>query len=161
MSVEAGQAQHGHFAITAYTPSHLSPEVFYTANGGQQWNEATPSMPNTGGQIVSANEVGAGYTTSGQLLLTWRGYYQQAGAFDTFAAMLDGSNFGPVVTVSPEPSVYPPLIYLGNYDPSTGGGDFTTWITGNSRDAFVAFPYSPDALAEDTFFATIPLSALH
>ena len=61
-------------------------------------------------------------------------------AFNTFAAMFSGGNFGPTVKLSPELSEYPPLTYAGNYGNGNGGGDFTTWVTANDTDAFVAFP---------------------
>ena len=41
-----------------------------------------------------------------------------------------------------------------------GGGDFTTWITGNREFAFVAFPYAPKGLVEDTYLARVPLAMM-
>ncbi len=46
------------------------------------------------------------------------------------------------------------------YDTSNGGGDCITWITGNYVYAFVAFPYIPDGLLENIYFAKIPLSMM-
>ncbi len=158
--ISAADPRHrGHFAIAVYTPDHLLPKVYYTQDSGRTWRSGTPAAPKTGGTVVQANQVGIAYSTTGRLMVTWRGFYRQAGSFDTFAAMLghDG-HFGTSVVVSPEPSVYPALTYLGNYGVGNGVGDFTTWITGNTKYAFVAFPYAPDGLAEDTDVAQIPLS---
>ncbi|HEX3592205.1 MAG TPA: sialidase family protein [Pseudonocardiaceae bacterium] len=158
--ISAADPRHrGHYAIAVYTPDHLLPKVYHTEDFGRTWHAAVPTQPKTGGTVVQANQVGIGYSTTGRLLVTWRGFYRQAGSFATFAAMLGGSGrFGSSVVVSPEPSVYPALTYLGNYGVGNGVGDFTTWITANSKNAFVAFPYAPDGLAEDTDVARIPLS---
>ena len=160
--ISAADPRHkGHYAIAVYTPDHLLPKVYYTEDSGSTWHSAVPAQPRTGGTVVQANQVGIGYSTGGQLLVTWRGFYREAGSFDTFAAML-GTNgqFAHSIVVSPQPSVYPALTYLGNYGVGNGVGDFTTWITANSKDAYVAFPYAPDGLAEDTDVAQIPLSLL-
>ena len=73
--------------------------------------------------------------------------------------MVDG-RFGPTAKVSPEISMYSPLSYAGNYGIGNGGGDFTTWVTGNNQYAFVAFPYSPGGRALDTYLARVPLTVL-
>ncbi|HEY4377966.1 MAG TPA: hypothetical protein VGM93_12445, partial [Acidimicrobiales bacterium] len=150
--ISAADPRHkGHYAIAVYAPDHLLPKIFYTEDFGSTWRSATPAQPATGGKVVQANQVGIGYAPNGQLLVTWRGFYREAGAFDTFAAMLgNDGRFGHSLVVSPEPSVYPALTYLGNYGVGNGVGDFTTWITANATDVFVAFPYAPGGLAEDT-----------
>ena len=66
----------------------------------------------------------------------------------------------PTVKVSPELSIYPPLTYAGNYGNGNGGGDFTTWVQGNTSTAFVAFPYVPRGEVLDTYVAKVPLSLL-
>ena len=109
--------------------------------------------------IRTANQVGVGYTTDGRVLLTWRGF-RNLGAFNTFVAMLNGDGFGPTIKVSPELSIYPPLTYAGNYGNGNGGGDFTTWVTGNTETAFVAFPYAPRGEVLDTYLGRVPLRLL-
>ena len=156
-------------AISAYTPDHKSVQVFYTENGGDSWKSAVAAAP-TVVSVANSAKVGVGYTLDGRVLIVWRGY-QSSGAFDTFAALLHGGHFGPTIRVSPESSTYPYLTTLAAcnallpptkacYDTSNGGGDFITWITGNHLYAFVAFPYMPDGLHEDTYFARIPLSGM-
>ena len=95
----------------------------------------------------------------GRVLLTWRGF-RNPGAFNTFVAMLDGDGFDPTLKVSPELSIYPPLTYAGNYGNGNGGGDFTTWVTGNPETAFVAFPYAPGGEELDTYLGRVPLRLL-
>jgi hypothetical protein len=157
----ADPAHPGHFAITVYAPDHNSVKVFYTENGGQTWKSAAPRPEPSDPPVVSTNQVGVGYTADGRILLVWRGFHRDAGAFDTFAALLNKDHFGATVKVSPQPSVYPTLTYLGNYGVGTGANDFTTWITGSKDYAFVAFPYAPMGLVEDTDFARIPLSSMN
>lgn len=159
----------GHVAIAAYTPDHESVLVFYTQNGGREWKSAVADVP-ADVPIAIAKKVGVGYTLDGRILIVWRGY-QDSGAFDTFAAMVHGNHFGPTIRISPQSSIYPYLTTLAAcnlllpptkacYDTSNGGGDFITWITGNHRYAFVAFPYMPGGLVEDTYLAKIPLSLM-
>src|SRR4030095_12456462 len=72
------------------------------------------------------------------------------GWFDTYAALLHGDHFGPHVRESPDSSKYPTRTTMGanvpnaaNYMLNNGGGDFSTFITGNDEFAFVGFPYAP------------------
>lgn len=153
----ASPANPGHFAIAAYQPDHRTVKVYYTTDSGKTWKMATPRATPQNVTVNTANQVGVGYTSDGRLLLTWRGF-RNVGAFNTFVAMLDGDTFGPTVKVSPQLSIYPPLLYDGNY--SMGGGDFVTWVTGNAQNAYVAFPYAPRGLVEDTVLATVPLTLL-
>jgi hypothetical protein len=155
----ADRQRAGHFAVAVYTPDHTSVKVYYTENAGRTWMSVAPRTPG-GEQVVNANQVSVGYTADGRILVVWRGFHRDQGAFDTYAALAGDGRFGPTVKVSPQRSVYPPLTYLGNYGGGNGAGDFTTWITGNRDYAFVAFPYSPGALVEDTYFARIPLSSM-
>jgi hypothetical protein len=46
------------------------------------------------------------------------------------------------------------------YGGGNGGGDFTTWVQGNTSAAFVAFPYAPRGEVLDTYLAKVPLSLL-
>ncbi len=51
-----------------------------------------------------------------------------------------------------------------NDNPNNGGGDFSTFIGGNHRFAFVSFPYAPgdpNTSVLDTYFAKIPLTLMH
>jgi hypothetical protein len=155
----ADRQRAGHFAIAVYTADHRSVKVYYTEDAGRTWRSVTPRVPG-GEAVVNANQVSVGYTADGRILVVWRGFHRDQGAFDTYAALAGNGRFGATVKVSPERSVYPPLTYLGNYGGGNGAGDFTTWITGNRDYAFVAFPYSPGALVEDTYFARIPLSSM-
>jgi hypothetical protein len=50
--------------------------------------------------------------------------------------------------------------FAANYNLNNGGGDFSTWITGNRQFAFVAFPYAPGGLVLDTYLAKIPLTMM-
>ena len=134
-------------------------KVYYTVDGGTTWKSAAPQPTPKNVSINNANQVSVGYTTDGRLLLTWRGF-RNPGAFHTFVAMLDGDRFGPTVKVSPELSIYPPLTYAGNYGNGNGGGDFTTWVTGNNETAFVAFPFAPRGEVLDTYVARVPLRLL-
>ena len=50
-----------------------------------------------------------------------------------------------------------------DYNLNNGGGDFSTFITGDHQFAFVGFPYAPgdpDTGALDTYFAKIPLTMM-
>ena len=155
----ADPAHKGHFAVSVYAPDHKSVKVYYTDDTGQTWKSASPQPVPATIPVSEANMTSAGYTSDGRLLVTWRGF-RGPGAFNTFAAMLTGDSFGPTIKVSPQLSEYPPLTYAGNYGIGGGGGDFTTWISGNATTAFVAFPYAPGGVAEDTYLARIPLTLL-
>ena len=155
----ASPAKAGHYAMAAYTPDHKSVKVFYTADAGATWKSASPKPIPATIPIATANQVSTGYTTDGRVLVTWRGF-RNPGAFNTFVAMLDGDTFGPTVKVSAELSMYPPLTYAGNYGNGNGGGDFTTWVQGNTDNAFVAFPYAPMGEIENTYLAKVPLRLL-
>jgi hypothetical protein len=157
----ASPAAAGHFAVAAYAPDHRSVKVYYTRDGGQTWKSAAPRPADARISISYVSQAAPGFTTDGRLLVTWRGFKNQ-GAFNTFVAMMDGDAFGPTVKVSPELSIYPPLTYAGNYGtgPYDGGGDRTTWVTGSTETAFVAFPYAPGGVVMDTSLARVPLSIL-
>jgi len=155
----ASPAKAGNYAVAAYQPDHKSVKVYYTTDGAKTWKMATPKPIPPNIPLSTVSQVGVGYTTDGKILVTWRGF-RNAGAFNTFVAMLDGDTFGPTVKVSAELSMYPPLTYAGNYGNGNGGGDFTTWVQGNANAAFVAFPYSPGGVALDTYLAKVPLNIL-
>ena len=83
--ISAADPQHkGHYAIAVYTPDHLLPKIYYTDDSGSTWRSAVPAQPNTGGTVVQASQVGLGYSTTGQLLITWRGFYREAYFFQIF-----------------------------------------------------------------------------
>jgi hypothetical protein len=153
----ASPAKAGHYAVAVFQPDHKSVKVYYTTDGAKTFRMATPRpMPVT---IATASHLGVGYTTDGRILVTWRGF-RNPGAFNTFVAMLEDDRFGPTIKVSAELSMYAPLTYAGNYGVGTGGGDFTTWVTGNTTDAFVAFPYAPGGVVLDTYLGRVPLTLL-
>jgi hypothetical protein len=155
----ASPAQAGHYAIGVYAPDHLTAKVYFTTDGAKTWKAAAPQATPKNVSITNANQVGVGYTTDGRVLLTWRGF-RNPGAFNTFVALLENERFGPTIKVSPELSIYPPLTYAGNYGNGNGGGDFTTWVTGSSDTAFVAFPFAPKGEVLDTYLASVPLRLL-
>jgi hypothetical protein len=155
----ADRSRPGRFAVVTYTADHRHVVAHYTEDGGATWKSASPKPVPANVPVTNANQAGIGYTTDGRVLVTWRGF-RNPGAFNTFVAMLDSGTFGPTIKVSAEPSVYPPLTYLGNYGNGNGGGDFSTWVTGNREFAFVAFPYAPMGVVEDTFVGKVPLSIL-
>jgi len=145
--------------VAVYQPDHRSVKVYYTTDGAKTWKMATPKPTPANVPITTVSQAGVGYTTDGKILVTWRGF-RNPGAFNTFVAMLDGDTFGPTIKVSAELSIYPPLTYAGNYGNGNGGGDFTTWVQGNTNAAFVAFPYAPRGEVLDTYLAKVPLSIL-
>jgi hypothetical protein len=155
----ASPATAGYYAVAVYQPDHQSVKVYYTSDGAKSWKTALPNTIPKNIPINNVNQVGIGYTTEGKVLVTWRGF-RNAGAFNTFVAMLNGDTFGPTVKVSPELSIYPPLTYAGNYGNGNGGGDFTTWVQGSTTAAFVTFPYAPRGEVLDTYVAKVPLSLL-
>jgi hypothetical protein len=155
----ASPANAGHYAVAVYQPDHRSVKVYYTTDGAKTFKMATPRPVPANVNVATVNQLGMGYTSDGKILVTWRGF-RNPGAFNTFVAMLDGDRFGPTVKVSPELSMYAPLTYDGNYGVGTGGGDFTTWVTGNATHAFVAFPYAPQGLIQDTYLGKVPLTLL-
>jgi hypothetical protein len=155
----ASPAHAGYYAVAIYQPDHQFVKVYYTTDGAKSWKTATPNLIPPNISINDVNQLGVGYTNDGKILVTWRGF-RNPGAFNTFVAMLDGDTFGPTVKVSPELSIYPPLTYAGNYGNGNGGGDFTTWVQGNTSAAFVAFPYAPRGEILDTYLAKVPLSLL-
>lgn len=149
----------GHFAIAVYAPDHKSIKLYYTEDTGQSWKMAAPRPVPSNTPISDINMSGVGYSSDGRVLVTWRGF-RGPGSFNTFVAMMSDGSFGPTVKVSPEISMYAPLTYAGNYGIGNGGGDFTTWVTGNNNTAFVAFPYGPGGVVENTFLARVPLTLL-
>ena len=155
----ASPAKAGHYAVAVYQPDHQSVKVYYTTDGAKSWKTATPNPIPPDISINNVNQLGIGYTSDGKILVTWRGF-RNPGAFNTFVAMLDRDTFGPTIKVSPELSIYPPLTYAGNYGNGNGGGDFTTWVQGNTSAAFVAFPYAARGEVLDTYLAKVPLSVL-
>jgi hypothetical protein len=155
----ASPANAGSYAVAVYEPDHRHIKVYYTTDSGVTWKTAKPQPEPPNIPITSVNMVAVGYTTDGKVLLTWRGF-RNPGAFNTFVAMLDGDKFGPTIKVSGELSIYPPLTYAGNYGLGNGGGDFTTWVQGNTTTAFVAFPYAPRGEVLDTYLARVPLRML-
>jgi len=155
----ASPAKAEHYAVAVYQPDHRSVKVYYTTDGAKTFKMATPRPIPANINVANVNHLGVGYTTDGRVLVTWRGF-RNPGAFNTFVAMLDGDRFGPTVKVSAELSMYAPLTYAGNYGVGTGGGDFTTWVTGNATHAFVAFPYAPEGITLDTYLGKVPLTLL-
>jgi len=165
----------GKYAVAVYTPDRTSVQVFFTENDGRSWKRAGVGPVPTSVPIARAGKIGLGYTTDGKVLVVWRGFQAPdnpnvpggPGAFDTFAALLHGNSFGPTIRVSPESSTYPTGTTLGSpapdaadYNLNNGGGDFSTWITGNHQFAFVAFPYAPGGHVLDTYLAKIPLTMM-
>jgi hypothetical protein len=163
------------YAVAAYTPDRKSVRLFYTEDDGDTWKTAAVGRVPINATIARAGKIGLGYTTDGKILVVWRGFQDPdnpsvpggPGAFDTFAALLHGNSFGPTIRVSPESSTYPVATTIGSsaphhadYNLNNGGGDFSTWITGNHQYAFVAFPYAPGALVLDTYLARIPLTMI-
>jgi hypothetical protein len=163
------------YAVAAYTPDRKSVQVFATEDDGDTWKRATVGPVPTGVPIARAGKIGLGYTSNGKVLVVWRGFQEPdnpnvpggPGAFDTFAALMHGNSFGLTIRVSPESSKYPIGTTVGStapnhadYNLNNGGGDFSTWITGNNQFALVAFPYAPGGLVLDTYFAKIPLTMM-
>jgi hypothetical protein len=155
----ADRGRPGRFAVSAYTPDHHHIVVYHTEDGAATWTSSSPKRASSATPIVNANQTSVGYTADGRILAVWRGF-QADGSFHTFAALLDHGTFGPTIQVSPELSAYPAIIAQGNYGQTNGGGDFTTWITGSREFAFIAFPYIPHGLVEDTYLGRIPLSVM-
>lgn len=164
-----------HYAVAAYTPDRKSVQVFFTDDNGATWHNAVVGAAPVTDTIARAGKIGLGYTTDGKVLIVWRAFYAPdnpnvaggPGPFDTFAALLQGTSFGPTVRVTPESSMYPlattvgsPLPNAADYNLNNGGGDFSTWITGNAQYAFVATLYAPDDLVLDTYLAKIPLAVM-
>jgi hypothetical protein len=163
------------YAVAVYTPDRKSVQVFYTVNDGDTWKSAAVGPVPVNATIARAGKIGGGYTSNGKVLVVWRAFYEPdnpnvpagPGAFDTFAALLHGNSFGPTIRVSAESSTYPVATTVGStvpghadYNLNNGGGDFSTWITGNNQFALVAFPYAPGGLVLDTYFAKIPLTMM-
>jgi hypothetical protein len=163
------------YAVAAYTPDRTSVQVFSTEDDGDTWKRAAVGPVPISAPIARAGKMALGYTTDGKILVVWRGFQAPdnpnvpggPGAFDTFAALLHGNSFGPTIRVSPESSTYPVGTTVGStvpnhadYNLNNGGGDFSTWITGNHQFAFVAFPYAPGGLVLDTYLAKIPLTMM-
>jgi hypothetical protein len=166
------------YAVAVYTPDRKSMQVFWTENDGHTWRGAPVGPEPVTETVARAGKIAVGYTSDGEILAVWRAFYAPdnpdvaggPGWFDTFAALLQGHHFGPTVRVSPQSSRYPTRTTLGaavpnaaNYNLNNGGGDFSTFITGNHQFAFVGFPYAPgdpDASALDTYFAKIPLTMM-
>ncbi|MEV4620587.1 hypothetical protein AB0J74_17995 [Asanoa sp. NPDC049573] len=164
-----------HYAVLAFTPDHRSVQVYSTTNNGASWKNAVVRPVSSNRPIARAAKAGLGYTTNGKILVVWRAFQAPdnpdvpggPGAFDTYAALLDEHRFGPSVRVSPQSSTYPVETTVGStapdaadYNLNNGGGDFSTWITGDDRSAYVAFPYAPRGAVLDTYLAKIPLKAM-
>jgi hypothetical protein len=165
----------GKYAVAAYTPDRKSVQVFSTENDGRSWKRAAVGPAPVSAPIARAGKIGLGYTGDGRILVVWRGFQAPdnpsvpggPGAFDTFAALQHGNSFGPTIRVSPESSTYPVATTVGSpapgaadYNLNNGGGDFSTWITGSSQFAFVAFPYAPGGQVLDTYLAKVRLTMM-
>lgn len=162
----------GKYAVAAYTPDRKSVQVYSTKNNGHTWKKAVVRPVPGNKPIARAGKIGLGYTSNGKVLTVWRAFRSPdnpdvpggPGAFDTFAALLDGNTFGPSIRISPKSSTYPIGTTVGSTDPdaadynlNNGDGDFSTWITGDATFAYVAFPYAPGGAVLDTYLAKIPL----
>jgi hypothetical protein len=165
----------GRYAVAAYTPDRRSVQVFSTNNNGRTWRNATVRPVRSDTPIARAGKIGLGYTSTGKPVVVWRAFQTPddpdvpggPGPFDTFAALLDGNSFGPSIRVSPKSSTYPVGTTVGadvpdaaDYNLNNGGGDFSTWITGDNKFAYVAFPYAPGGRVLDTYLAKIPLTMM-
>ena len=166
------------YAVAVYTSDRTSMQVFWTDDDGDTWNHAAVGPVPVAETVARAGKIGVGYTSDGKILAVWRAFYAPdnpnvaggPGAFDTFAALLHGDHFGPTVRVSPQSSKYPTRTTIGptgpnvaSYNLNNGGGDFSTFITGNHQFAFVGFPYAPgdpNTSALNTYFAKIPLTMM-
>ncbi len=158
--IAADPAHAGHFAIVTFTPDHKSVQVSYTEDSGATWKTAkVRDVPKGVQPVSSADQPGIGYTTDGQLLVAWRGQ-RNIGAYNIYAALLNGNAFGPTIKLNPEPSIYPALTYIGNYNPTSGGGDFYSTIAGNHTTAFIGFPYAPKGVVQDDWLARVPLAQM-
>jgi len=176
----AADPKHAHkYAVAAYTPDRKSMQVFWTEDDGDTWNNAAVGPVTVTDTVARAGKIAVGYTSNGKILAVWRAFYTPdnpnvaggPGWFDTYAALLHGDHFGPTIRVSPQSSKYPTRTTMGanvpnaaNYMLNNGGGDFSTFITGNDEFAFVGFPYAPgdpNTSALDTYFARIPLKLMH
>jgi hypothetical protein len=165
----------GKYAVAAYTPDRKSVQVFSTENNGGSWKNASVGLAPSSAPIARAGKIGLGYTSDGRIVVVWRGFQTPdnpsvpggPGAFDTYAALLHGNSFGPTVRVSPESSTYPIATTVGSsapghadYNLNNGGGDFSTWITGDNQYAYVAFPYAPGGQVMNTYLAKVPLTMM-
>ena len=176
----AADPKHAHkYAVAAYTPDRKSMQVFWTEDDGDTWNNAAVGPVTVTDTVARAGKIAVGYTSNGKILAVWRAFYTPdnpnvaggPGWFDTYAALLHGDHFGPTIRISPQSSKYPTRTTMGanvpnaaNYMLNNGGGDFSTFITGNDEFAFVGFPYAPgdpNTSALDTYFARIPLKLMH
>ena len=151
----------GRFAIVTYTPDSKSVQVSYTEDEGATWKTAKvgPLPEGIDKTILQADQPGVGYTTDGQILVAWR-VQRNIGVYNIFAALLNGNAFGTTIKLNPEPSIYPALTYVGNYNQTSGGGDFFSTIQGNHTTAFVGFPYAPRGVVQDDWLARIPLAMM-
>ena len=163
------------YAVVVFTPDHRSIKAYWTDNNGATWKSSAVNPTPTPDPVVRAGKIAIGYTTDGKIVVVWRGFQAPdnpsvaggPGPFNTFAALLQGDSFGPTIRVSPESSTYPlattvgsPLPNAADYNLNNGGGDFSTWITGNPQAALVAYPYAPGGIALDTYFARVPLTTM-
>ena len=156
--IAADPAHEGHFAIVTFTPDRRAVQVYFTEDSGATWTIAkVKEVPKDVLPVFNADQPGVGYTADGRILVAWRGF-RSAGAYNVFAAVMDGKTFGTTIKLNPLPSIYPTQVQLGNY--SFGGGDFFTTIAGNRTNAYVAFPYAPNGISEDTWLARVPLAMM-
>jgi hypothetical protein len=156
--IASDRNRQGHFAIATTSSDKRTLKIFFTEDNGQTWSLASPKALPTGSLPITAVDMpGVGYTSNGEIVAAWRGF-RSAGAYDVYAGMITSGSFGPTLKLSDEGSPYPPLVQLGNY--SLGGGDFTTWVSGNKDSAFVVFPYSPGGLTQKTTCARIELARM-
>jgi hypothetical protein len=150
----ANPARAGSYVIGTYAPDHKSVKVYYTDDFGANWKTATPRPIPPSILFTTVKQVGVGYTTDGNILVTWRAWRNVA-AHNSFVAMLSGDSFGPTIKLTPELSIDPPSSFDTWYN-----GDFTNAVVGNKTDAFVAFVFAPKGHDENTWLARVPLSIL-
>ncbi len=153
-------AEPGHWAFCTYSPDHLQAKVVYTEDAGQTWKSAeTPALDGYD-DYTEAREVAVGYTTGGEIVVTWRGQKTWANYY-VFAALLgEDGQFAKTVLAAPEISTYPYETTQGNYCNNQGAGDYCSFAGGNNDYCIVDFPYSADGVALDQFLAFIPLDAM-
>ncbi len=147
----------GHWAIAVYTPDHLRAKVLYTEDAGETWNSAETPFIEGYDDYKEAREVAVGYTTEGELVVTYRGFKTWCNYY-TFAALLnENGEFAKTVLAAPEISTFPYETTQGNYNRNNGSGDFCGFVNGTAEYCIVDFPYSPDGVALDQYLAFIPL----
>ncbi len=145
----ANAARKGAFAIALVSDDRTTLRLLQSSDNGAHWSETAPvaAMPD----VARVSRPAIAYTSSGALVVLWRGQHAD-GSYDVYAAgAADGLHFGAPVRVSTEPSRSPEalksdyavrgdFINVMKSGPDAVHAVWTDWRTGTGRITYARVP---------------------